>query len=727
MINKNTMNIAKFSFINAIKSKGFIIYNIILMVVILIATNFSTIKTIFQRNDMFKGTIYTVKVLDNDNYLYPTLKEHLNVDNVEKTEKISNDTEYTVDNLKKDEIVVKILQDEIGEKYVQIVSKETLNGEMYSLISSAMKQVRNDEIEAKYGISETDIEKYNSEVYVEKKILDTDSVIDSDYYIIKTIMIMVIYGLIVFGTSAVASQIANEKTSKSAEYIFTSVSAKEYLNGKVLGANLKTVANMAFMVLYLVLGVLLNAVLNKMFGIDVSQNVSAPTIEGTTFIFGIDIKVIKYVIMSFIYILLTSTLLSYIQAGMTAKVKSINEMDNSQSITLTLIIVAYVVAFSTSEINNIFTKIIANVPIFSMFAMPSNYLNGVVGILEILISMIILVISIIVAMHIVSKKFKQDILDLGPRKEEKRNEKLDIIEEETNKIKKANIKNFITGVAVSLLTLILLQTVLGLVLSFIMPNATANQNVIAISVIFILSFIIPTFILKGYTNLVYSKNIEEKKDKLKPSNIVSWILMALPIMFVCTYFVETIINKMDINPTMIESALFFDKSVLGYILFFIEIAILPAIFEEILFRKVMLDSAKKHGTKFAIIFTAIMFGLIHMNIPQAVNAMFIGIIFAYITIKTGTIIPAIILHFINNGTQALLMINENNLIMSNIINYGYISLVIIGAVLLLSKILKNKHELKLKEENKSNIGLKTILSNYYMIVLVLFFVVMCMM
>ena len=44
-------------------------------------------------------------------------------------------------------------------------------------------------------------------------------------------MIMVIYGLIVFGTSAVASQIANEKTSKSAEYIFTSVSAKDYLNG----------------------------------------------------------------------------------------------------------------------------------------------------------------------------------------------------------------------------------------------------------------------------------------------------------------------------------------------------------------------------------------------------------------------------------------------------------------------------------------------------------------
>ena len=58
MINKNSMNIAKFSFINAMKSKGFIVYNVILLITILIATNFTTIKTIFQKNDLFKGVKY---------------------------------------------------------------------------------------------------------------------------------------------------------------------------------------------------------------------------------------------------------------------------------------------------------------------------------------------------------------------------------------------------------------------------------------------------------------------------------------------------------------------------------------------------------------------------------------------------------------------------------------------------------------------------------------------
>lgn len=726
MINKNSMNIAKFSFINAIKSKGFIIYNIILLVSIVIATNFTTVKTIFKQNNIFKGTVYNVEILDNDEYIYPELKDNLNVEKVDKVNRIYEDIEYNEDNIEKDKIVVKVLENEDNEKYLEIISKETLDGDIYSAITSTLKEKRNDEIEAKYGISETDIAKYNSDVYVERKIIDTDSVIKGDYYIVKTVMIMVIYGLIVFGTSAVASQIANEKTSKSAEYIFTSVSAKDYLNGKVLGANLKTVANMAFMVLYLAFGMLLNTVLNSKFGINVQTSVTTETAAMSGMLFGIDIKVIKYIILSFVYILLTSTLLSYIQAGMTAKVKSINEMDNSQSITLTLIIIAYVVAVATSELNNIFTKIIANVPIFSMFAMPTNYLNGVVGMWQILLSMFILVVAIIISMNIVSKKFKQDILDLGPRKEEKHDEKLEIIDEEVNKVKRANIKKYITGVAISLLAVILIQSVFGVAVTFLMPNATLNQNVIAVSCVFILSFLIPIMILKGYIDMPKTKKYVKKSSKEK-SKIASYTLMGIAAMYVIGFIVELILEKIKVNPTMIENALYFDNSYLGYILFFIEIAILPAIFEELLFRKVMINGAKKYGTVFSIIFTAVMFGLIHMNIPQAINAVFIGIVFAYVVIKTGSIIPSMILHFVNNGTQALLMINENNVVMTNIISYVYVALAIIGALIFVLKVIKNRKEFKIENKTKTEVSVKDIISNYYMIVVLLFFVVMSMM
>ena len=721
MINKNSMNIAKFSFINSMKSKGFIIYNIILLIAILVATNFGTVKAIFKEHDLFKGKIYNVKVLDENNYAYENIKEKLQVDNVDKTERIYSESEYDEKNLEDTDIIVKVLEKD-GEKYLQVISNDALNGKIYSLIASALKEVRNDEIETKYGISESDIERYNSDVYIEKKIIDTDSVVNSDYYFVKTVMIMVIYGLIVFGTSAVASQIANEKTSKSAEYIFTSVSSKDYLNGKVIGANLKTLANMGFMMLYFVLGMLINSVLVSIFGVSASgaENPEVTAMAGT--LMGIDVKVIKYIVLSFAYILLTSTFLSYVQAGMTAKVKSINEMDNSQSTTLTIIIIAYVVAFATSEVNNIFTKIISNIPVFSMFAMPSNYLNGVTKLWEVGLSLFVLVIAIIIAMQIVSKKFKQDILDLGPRKEEKHDEKLEVMEEELNKVKKSSNKNFVTGVAISMLLVILIQTVAGLAISFLMPNVSANQTIIAISIIFVVSFLLPALTLKGYLNLSY-KN-EEKTAEVNKNKPLKWVLMAMPVMYIITYLVEMIISKMPVNPTMIENAIMFDKNILGYVLVFIEIAVLPAIFEELLFRKVMLSGAKKYGTVFGILFTSVMFGLIHMNVPQAVNAILIGILFAYLAIKTGSIVPSMILHFINNGVQVLFMINEKNALITNAINYTYLGLSILGFILLVINLIKNKKEFKLDKKEKADINVKSIISNYYMIIFILFVLVM---
>lgn len=720
MINKNSMRIAKFSFMNALKSKGFIIYNILILTVIIIAANFTTVRDVFKRYDMFKGKIYEVEIFDENNYLKEPLKEALNVDYVGKIEEISTNIEYDKEDLKKEKIIIKVLEKE-NRIHIEVVSKEAADGKIYSLISVVAKNVRNDAIETKYGISKEDIEEYNSEVLVEKRILDTDSIIDTDYFMVKTVMIMIIYGLIIFGTSTVASQIGNEKTSKSAEYIFTSVTAKEYLNGKVLGANLKTIANMALMILYFIIGMLINSLIMKWFNMTPNVTPVGETEEMVTMMLGFDIKTIKYILLSFGYILLTSTFLSYIQAGMTAKVKSINEMDNSLSMTFTIIIVAYMVGMATSEMNNIFTKIISNIPVFSMFVMPTNYLNGVATIWSIFLSLIILVISIFIAMHIISKKFKQDILDLGPRKEEKRDESKEILDEELKKIKKNEMSRFITSISISMLLLILVQVLSGFVLMFFMNKITVIMNTLILSVVFILSFLVATFSLKGFLNVSNGKR--EKRESNKKANILKWVMMSLPVMYVSSWLVELLIDKIDINPTLLENALFFDRTWIGMILFFIQIAILPAIFEEILFRKVMLNGSKKYGTWFAIVFTSIMFGLIHMNIPQAINAIIIGILFAYLTIKTGTIIPAMVLHLINNGTQALLILSEGRRMFS-LVEWGYIGITIIGAIILLFNLFKNRKQFKMESKVKTDIRLNSIFKNYYMMIFIIVVLVM---
>ena len=78
-------------------------------------------------------------------------------------------------------------------------------------------------------------------------------------------------------------------------------------------------------------------------------------------------------------------------------------------------------------------------------------------------------------------------------------------------------------------------------------------------------------------------------------------------------------------------------------------AILPAVFEEILFRGVIFNSFnKKYNSFIAIFVSALIFGIYHMNWLQGIFAFIIGLMLGYVYLKSGSLWVPIILHFINN-------------------------------------------------------------------------------
>ncbi len=83
-------------------------------------------------------------------------------------------------------------------------------------------------------------------------------------------------------------------------------------------------------------------------------------------------------------------------------------------------------------------------------------------------------------------------------------------------------------------------------------------------------------------------------------------------------------------------------------------AVLPALLEELIFRVCILGSLRKYGDWFAIILSAVLFGAIHGGIAQSVFALLVGLVFGYITVSTGNVWLAIIIHFCNNGLSLLL-------------------------------------------------------------------------
>lgn len=84
-------------------------------------------------------------------------------------------------------------------------------------------------------------------------------------------------------------------------------------------------------------------------------------------------------------------------------------------------------------------------------------------------------------------------------------------------------------------------------------------------------------------------------------------------------------------------------------------AITPGICEEIMFRGVMLSSYERMSPKKAIIITGLLFGLFHFDIQNLLGPAFLGMLFAYMVYKTGSIYTSIIAHTVNNSIALVIL------------------------------------------------------------------------
>lgn len=87
------------------------------------------------------------------------------------------------------------------------------------------------------------------------------------------------------------------------------------------------------------------------------------------------------------------------------------------------------------------------------------------------------------------------------------------------------------------------------------------------------------------------------------------------------------------------------------------IAIIGPIAEEVVFRGAICRSLLKQGvpTGLTILISAIIFGLIHVNPAQVLYAFFMGLALGYIYCRTGSLIPTIITHILNNSISVFVM------------------------------------------------------------------------
>lgn len=127
------------------------------------------------------------------------------------------------------------------------------------------------------------------------------------------------------------------------------------------------------------------------------------------------------------------------------------------------------------------------------------------------------------------------------------------------------------------------------------------------------------------------------------------------------------------------------------IVYVVSMTVMPGIFEEAMFRGVIMQSLRRFGDGFALIVSAILFGLCHGNLIQGPNAFVLGIVIGYFVLRTGSLLTGVVIHFVNNGLAVLfdylmqMMTDQQAELLNTLVFVGYILLGLLGLVYMIMR------------------------------------------
>lgn len=144
--------------------------------------------------------------------------------------------------------------------------------------------------------------------------------------------------------------------------------------------------------------------------------------------------------------------------------------------------------------------------------------------------------------------------------------------------------------------------------------------------------------------------------RLRKMNIWS-LLLIIPLVYMLEPLLICInAFSMAFSTNVISSTMGSIADELPYIAGLSLMALLPALVEEITFRGVLLNSFHRDSNPWpAIIFSAICFGCMHMNLNQLTYALVLGLLMGIILEATGSILSTMLVHFVFNGTSVSML------------------------------------------------------------------------
>lgn len=230
---------------------------------------------------------------------------------------------------------------------------------------------------------------------------------------------------------------------------------------------------------------------------------------------------------------------------------------------------------------------------------------------------------------------------------------------------KQNIKKTAFYISLSLVILWLISRFWIVVYSFIMtlsgfsyekminilfePAVNKVLSIFLSMLLFTLPFIIPfKFGKYRISDLVILKKTEKKSFLPLFLLGVSFCSLAN----IATSYVQSIFDMFGVDYSVDYGEN--PSGFFGFMLSLIATVAVPAFVEEFACRGIILGSLRKFGDGFAVLTSAIIFGLLHGNFEQMPFAFMVGLILGFVTVKSGSMWIAIAIHAFNNFSSVVL-------------------------------------------------------------------------
>lgn len=190
-------------------------------------------------------------------------------------------------------------------------------------------------------------------------------------------------------------------------------------------------------------------------------------------------------------------------------------------------------------------------------------------------------------------------------------------------------------------------------------NSALFQTCFGIVAVDLICIVIPFGIMAYINRKKYTVDIIPTK-KVSGKDMYLWVTFGMFCCIAANYAVGIVVaffQALGHDPLQYETPE--PDSFVTSIAIAIGTAVMPALCEEFGMRCCGLGLLRKHGKAFGVIAVSIVFGLMHANLVQFVFATLVGLILGYVTVKTDSIVPAVVIHLLNNSMSVVTSIAKH--------------------------------------------------------------------